>query len=198
MAPRAPLTAASLARAGAELADEVGFDALTPAALARRVGVRPPSLYAHVRDADDLRARVAGLALAELADAVAERLAGVSGRDALAAVADAQRDYARAHPGRWQATRHRVDHATALAGAGPRLAGLMRAVLRGYGLAEPDTTHAVRLLGATVAGFVDLEAAGGFAHSGPDLPDADASWAWTLDALHGALTRPLPETGDAP
>ncbi len=91
-------------------------------------------------------------------------------RDALAAVADAHRDYARAHPGRWQATRHRVDHATALAGAGPRLAGLMRAVLRGYGLAEPDTTHAVRLLGATVAGFVDLEAAGGFAHSGPTSP----------------------------
>ncbi|WP_299052182.1 TetR/AcrR family transcriptional regulator [uncultured Nocardioides sp.] len=185
MTPRPRLTPDTLVRAGAELADELGFAHLTPSSLARRVGVRPPSLYAHLAGADDLRARVAVLALGELTEAATTAAAGLAGRDALAAVAAAHRDYARAHPGRWDAARHPLDDATAAASAGPRMAGLMRAVLRGYGLDEPDATHAVRLLGAVVHGFVTLEAAGGFAHS---APDATTSWEWVLDSLDRLLT----------
>jgi hypothetical protein len=63
---------------------------------------------------------------------------------------------------------------------------MMRAILRGYDLAEPDQTDAVRFMGATFHGFVSLELAGGFSHT---PREADASWAWALDALDLALTN---------
>ena len=77
---RAGLTTERLTRAGAELADEVGFDQVTVSALARRFDVKVASLYSHVKSSQDLRTRIALLALAELADRAAEALAGRAGR----------------------------------------------------------------------------------------------------------------------
>lgn len=186
--PRAGLSPQRLAEAGAELADEVGFAHVTPSALARRLGVSVPSLYAHVAGAQDLRTRICLHALDELAERTADAVAGRSGRDALAALGQAYRDFAHRHPGRWQATLLNIDPQTAAASAGPRLARLSRAVLHGYGLAGADETHAVRLVGSTLRGFVDLEAAGGFDHS---PPDPGTSWSWCVDALD-ALLRAWP------
>ncbi|NEE53941.1 TetR family transcriptional regulator, partial [Streptomyces sp. SID8455] len=44
-------------RAGAELADEIGFEQVTPSALARQLGVRTASLYSHVKNAHDLKTK---------------------------------------------------------------------------------------------------------------------------------------------
>lgn len=136
--PRAGLTADRLAEVAADRADEVGVDALSLSALARHFGVAVPSLYAHVRSLRDLQVRVALLALEESADLVAAALAGVSGRDALAAVGGVWRTYAREHPGRYAATRLPLDAATAAASAGPRHADLARASLRDYALPDAD------------------------------------------------------------
>ncbi|MGW0084631.1 TetR/AcrR family transcriptional regulator [Streptomyces sp. NPDC003393] len=181
---RAGLTTERLVRAGADLADEVGFDQVTVSALARRFDVKVASLYSHLRNSQDLRTRIALLALEELADRAADALAGRAGRDALAAFADVHRDYAREHPGRYTAARLRLDPETAAASAGVRHAQMMRAILRGYDLPEPDQTHAVRLLGAVFHGYVSLELAGGFSHSTPDPQD---SWTWILDRLDALL-----------
>ncbi|MFD6875945.1 MULTISPECIES: TetR/AcrR family transcriptional regulator [unclassified Streptomyces] len=197
MAPQAGrvgLTTERLVRAGAELADEIGFERTTPAELARRFGIKTASLYSHVRNAHDLKSRIALLSLEELADRAADAVAGRSGKEALAAFANAYRDYALAHPGRFVAARFPLDPDTAAAGAGPRHARMTRAVLRGYGLSEPHETHAVRLLGSVFSGFVTLESAGGFSHSAPGSRE---SWTEILDALdvllRGWPTTPLTE-----
>ena len=65
---RAGLTPERLARAGAELADEVGFEQVTVSELARRFDVKVASLYSHVASSHDLKTRIALLALEELAD----------------------------------------------------------------------------------------------------------------------------------
>ncbi|MFF5533618.1 TetR/AcrR family transcriptional regulator [Streptomyces cinerochromogenes] len=181
---RAGLTTERLVHAGAELADEVGFEQVTVSALARRFDVKVASLYSHLRNSQDLKTRIALLALEELADRAAEALAGRSGKDALGAFAHVYRDYARAHPGRYTAARHPLEPATAAGSAGVRIAQLTRAVLRGYDLTEPDQTHAVRLLGSVFHGYVSLEAAGGFSHS---APDSQESWSRILDALDSLL-----------
>ena len=186
---RAGLTPDRLTRAGAELADEVGFEHVTVSAVARRFDVKVASLYSHVRGTDDLRTRIALLALEELADRGDAALAGRAGRDALLALGDVYRDYAHEHPGRYDAARLRLDPATAAASAGPRHAAMSRAVLRGYDLTEPDQTHAVRLLGSVFHGYVSLELAGGFDHS---TPDAQASWTRILDALDTLLKNWTP------
>jgi len=183
--PRAGLNAAVLTLAAAELADEEGLAGVTLAALARRLEVKAPSLYAHIAGNQDLKQRVAVLALAETADRVGEAVAGLSGRDAIEALGRAYRDYAAAHPGRHQATSLPLDDQVARGSAGPRHARLARAVLRSYALPEPGETHAVRLLGATVRGWTELEQAGGFARSDPD---AEESWERAVDGLDQIFT----------
>ncbi|MEU6607786.1 WHG domain-containing protein [Streptomyces shenzhenensis] len=181
---RAGLTPERLTRAGAELADEVGFDQVTVSALARRFDVKVASLYSHVKSSQDLKTRIALLALEELADRAAEALAGRAGKDALTALADVYRDYAREHPGRYAAAQLRLDSETAAASAGVRHARMTRALLRGYDLTEPDQTHAVRLLGSVFHGYVSLELGGGFSHS---APDTEETWTRVLDALDALL-----------
>ncbi|MEU2282177.1 WHG domain-containing protein [Streptomyces sp. NPDC013178] len=181
---RAGLTPERLARAGAELADEVGFDQVTVSALARRFDVKVASLYSHVRNSQDLKTKIALLALEELADRGSAALAGRAGKDALTALANVYRDYAREHPGRYAAAQFRLEPEAAAAGAGARHSTMTRAILRGYDLTEPDQTHAVRLLGSVFHGYVSLELAGGFSHS---APDSQESWTRILDALDATL-----------
>jgi AcrR family transcriptional regulator len=181
---RVGLSARRLVLAGAQLADEAGFEQVTVSALARRFDVKVASLYSHVKGTEDLRAGVAQLALEEMADRGAAALAGRSGKEALAALGDVYRDYAREHPGRYAAARFRLDLRAAAASAGVRHADMARAVLRGYDLAEPAATHAVRLLGSVFHGYVELESSGGFAHS---APDSQESWTRIVDALDALL-----------
>ncbi|WP_406719196.1 WHG domain-containing protein [Streptomyces althioticus] len=188
MAPRVGLTTERLTQAGATLADEVGFDQVTVSELARRFDVKVASLYSHVRNSHDLKTRIALLALEELADRAADALAGRAGKDALVALANVYRDYAREHPGRYAAAQFRLDPETAAASAGVRHARMTRALLRGYDLDEPDQTHAVRLLGSVFHGYVSIEMDGGFSHS---APDTEETWSRVLDALD-ALLRTWP------
>ncbi|MFB7253658.1 TetR/AcrR family transcriptional regulator [Streptomyces nojiriensis] len=193
---RAGLTAERVTAAGAELADEVGLDRVTMSQVARRLGVKDASLYAHVRNLEDLRGRIALLAADEKTLRIAQATAGRAGKDALVAFADAWREYAHEHPGRYTATQTpiRIDPELAARAPGPRRAvELAYGMLRGYALTEPDLTDAVRLLRSTFHGFVALEAAGGFAHErSPQL-----SWIRTLDALHTLLEHwPQTREGD--
>ncbi|MGC0342909.1 TetR/AcrR family transcriptional regulator [Streptomyces sp. SLBN-8D4] len=188
---RVGLSTEKLVRAGAELADEVGFEQVTVSELARRFDVKVASLYSHVKNSLDLKTRIALFALQELADLSADAVAGRAGKDALTAFAHVYRDYAQAHPGRAAAARLRLDPETAAASAGVRLSQMMRAILRGYDLPEPDQTHAVRLLGSTFHGYASLEGAGGFSHSSPDSGE---SWTRILDALDTLLRNwPAPD-----
>ncbi|MGQ4730174.1 TetR/AcrR family transcriptional regulator [Streptomyces sp. Ju416(a)] len=194
---RAGLTAERVTVAGAELADDIGLERVTMSQVARRLGVKDASLYTHVRGLEDLRGRIALLAADEKTIRIAEATAGRAGKDALVAFADAWREYAHQHPGRYMATQSpiRIDPALAAEAPGPRRAvELTYGMLHGYGLAEPDLTDAVRLLRSTFHGFVALEAAGGFADKRPP----QQSWTRALDALHSLLEHwPPPREGDS-
>ncbi|QIJ65404.1 TetR-like C-terminal domain-containing protein [Streptomyces sp. JB150] len=193
--PRAGLTADRLVAAAVELADETGFENVTLSALARRFGVKDASLYSHVRNLRDLRARMALRAGGELIDRIAAAVAGRAGKDALTAFADAYRAYAREHPGRYAATQIRIDQSlVADSPALRRTAEITYGMLRAYGLEEPDLTDAVRLLRATFHGYCVLEAAGGFGAP----REVNASWDRAVDALHTALTHWPREEGDEP
>ncbi|MEV4172561.1 TetR/AcrR family transcriptional regulator [Nonomuraea sp. NPDC049709] len=193
---RAGLTVERVTIAGAELADEVGFEQVTMSEVARRLGVKDASLYTHVRNVEDLRGRIALLAADEKTVRIAEATAGRAGRDALVAFANAWRDYAREHPGRYTATQTpiQIDPELVAKAPGPRRAvELTYSMLRAYGLAEPDLTDAVRVLRSTFHGFVALEAAGGFAHE----RSPQQTWVRALDALHTLLEHwPPSREGD--
>ncbi len=165
--PRAGLDAEAVVAAASSLADAEGLQALTLARLAERLGVRSPSLYAHVGGLDDLRTRLAIRGARELTATLQAAAAGRARTDALEAVAHAYRAYAHAHPGAYAAIQRapsagaepNPEHAVAAA----ELVEVLVAVLRGYGLRDDDAIHAVRILRAALHGFVSLERERGFA-----------------------------------
>jgi len=181
---RAGLSADALVDAAAALADREGLEAVTLARLAADAGVRAPSLYAHVAGLDDLRRRLAIRGARELTVALREAATGRAGRDALRAVAAAQRDYARRHPGRYLAAQRAParDDAEALAVAGEAV-DVLTAALAGYGLEGDDAIHGARALRSALHGFAVLETGGGF---GIKL-DLDESFDRLVDVLDEGL-----------
>lgn len=169
---------------GTAIADERGLEAVTIAAVAAELGVRPPSLYNHVRSRAALHGAIGARALEELAAAMGAASAGLAGGDALAAIATAQRDLALRHPGAYAATRRVVGvDDERFEAAAARVLELLLAALRGYGLQNDDAIHAARAVRSAVHGFVSLELAGDFA-----MPQAvDASFAWMIRALAAGL-----------
>ncbi len=181
--PRAGLSADAVVAAAAELADERGLQNVTLALLASRLGVRAPSLYAHVRGLEDLRGRLAARGAEQLVDALSTAAAGRSGRQALAAVAGAYRDYARARPGSYEALQRLPGEDPRAAEAAGRAVAVVLAVLAGYGLERDASLHAARAVRSALHGFVSLEAAHGFG-----LPlDIEESFAALVELLDRGL-----------
>jgi AcrR family transcriptional regulator len=182
--PRAGLNRERVVDEATAVADAVGFDRLSLAAVAERTGVRLPSLYKHIESLDGLRRDVAVRALEELAAALAPAVADRSGADGLRAMAGAYRDYARTHPGRYAATvRAPLPGDEAHAAAAEAVLRVVNAVLDGYGVDGDDAVDAARTLRAALHGFVVLEASGGFG-----LPrDVDRSFDRLVAALDTAL-----------
>lgn len=183
--PRAGLTGDEVVASAAGLADEIGFQAVTMGLLAGRLGVRAPSLYKHVDGLADVQHRLATLAMTELGEVIRDAVQGKAGCDALAALLTALRGYVAAHPGRYMATTGAEiggpDDPLQIAGA--RVIGSIAAVLRGYGIAEDEMTHAIRTIRSTMHGFAILEASHGFQWDA----DPDESFEWMIHFIDRGL-----------
>jgi len=182
--PRAGLNRARVVEEAADLADRVGYDRLTLAAVAERCGVRLPSLYKHVKGIDDLRGLLATRAVRELADELGRSAVGRAGADALGAMAGRYRDYAHRHPGGYAASLRAPDpEAEGLRAAAASVLEVVFAILAGYGITGMDAVDATRMVRSALHGFVSLDAAGGFG-----LPqDLDRSFARLIGGLDAAL-----------
>lgn len=178
--PRAGLTKERVIELAAAVADEVGIEHLTLAAVARRCGVSLPGLYKHVDGLEDVKRDIGLRAVRELTAMLAAAAVGVSGRDALTEFARAYRAYARLHPGSYDAILRAPapgDDEYAAAGAGA--VAVIASALKGYRLEGTALIHAIRILRATLHGIVSLETAGGFG-----LPESvDDTYAHLIEAL---------------
>lgn len=161
--PRAGLDTEAVVNAAAELADADGLDAVSMTALAGRLGIRTPSLYAHVDGAADLRRRLAARGARELAAATGAATSGRARATALRALADTYRDFALSHPGTYVAMQRAPDEDSGEDAAAAReLIEVILAALSGYELADAAQVHGVRLVRAALHGFVSLEQLEGF------------------------------------
>jgi AcrR family transcriptional regulator len=165
------------------VADEVGLERLTLAAVAQRFGVSVPSLYKHVKGLDGLNRDLSVHAVRELHEALAKVAVGRSGRDALHAIAAAYRAYAHAHPGLVAAAvRAPAPDDTEHLDVAAEIIGMLAAALGEYRLSDTDMIDAIRMLRAAMHGFVTLETGGGFG-----IPrSVDATFARMIDSLDAA------------
>ena len=161
--PRAGLSRTRVVDEAAELADEVGLEGLTLAALAERLGVRQPSLYKHLDSLAGLRRSISLQAKGELGDVLLRAAVGRSGADAITVMAGAYREWALKHPARytaaqWIAGPEDEEDTAASLGA----IQVISDVLTAYELRGDDAIDAIRAFRSTLHGFVSLEAAGSF------------------------------------
>ncbi|WP_150271696.1 TetR/AcrR family transcriptional regulator [Paenibacillus tepidiphilus] len=163
MSPRAGLDTQTLVLAAAELADSGGFEQVTLASLAARLGVRSPSLYNHISGLDGLRTLVAEYGLEELYLAMSAGLAGKKGDAAVLAMGEAYVAFAGRRPGLYAMTLRAPQQSdTALQEAGNRILQLIIGVLAEYRLGTEGELHAVRGLRSILHGFAALHSIGGF------------------------------------
>ena len=166
MSPRAGLDRAVVVEAAAVLADEEGFEKLSLARLAERLGVRKPSLYNHVAGLEGVRRELVLKGLRELGRTLSRATVGVSGEAAIFALGQAYRDFVKRRPGLYAAT---VRSYRAYAPEDPDLAAAegealetVLTVLASCGVRDEAAVHAARGLRAVSHGFATLEAGGGF------------------------------------
>jgi AcrR family transcriptional regulator len=164
MARKRGITVEDVIEAASEVADAEGLSGVTLAAVAKRVGVRSPSLYAHVDGLDDVRRLLALRAAGELEGTLRRAVRGVEGAEALRALAHAYRRFARRRPGLYAAVQRAVRpgeddelYAALAAAVGPLIDALLEA-----GVSATDLIHMGRAIRSALHGFVELEQASGF------------------------------------
>lgn len=146
------------------LADENGrFTDLSLTTLAKAFNVRPPSLYNHIANLDDLHHGMAIALLHEILRDLRSAALGEVGSAALHAMAHAYRAFVRRHPGSYPLIiRAPEPDETELVALSAELGQLMQLVMASIGLHDSEAIHAIRGFRATVHGFATLETADGF------------------------------------
>lgn len=166
MSPRAGLDRAVVVEAAAVLADEEGFEELSLARLAGRLGVRKPSLYNHVAGLEGIRRELVLVGMRELGRALSRATVGVSGEAAILALGQAYRDFVKERPGLYAATvrsyRTYAPGDPDLQAAESEALETVLTVLASCGIRDEGAVHAARGLRAVAHGFATLEASGGF------------------------------------
>src|SRR5437588_6888257 len=161
MSHRVGLDQATVVEAAAKLVDEEGLAQLSLGRLAERLGIRTPSLYNHVAGLPGLKHDLALYCLRDLLGRITQATIGKSRAEAIVALADAYRAYARETPGRYALTLQAPDPGDReLQAVAQQIVDVVRAVLAPYRLSEEEAIHAIRSLRSIVHGFISLEVAG--------------------------------------
>jgi AcrR family transcriptional regulator len=183
MGRRAGITSGDIAQVAATIADRDGLAAATLTAVAEELGIKTPSLYNHVQGVAGLRRLLAMRGSRLLLEEFLEASDGLSGAEALRAIAVADRRFAIEHPGLYDsflpAPKPGEDDELYDAMAEPVF--LVAHILLDLGIPQGEAIHLIRALRALLHGFLDLEARDGFG-----LPvDVDESF----DAAVGLIVR---------
>jgi AcrR family transcriptional regulator len=186
MSPRIGLDLQTILQAAIEIADQDGVGAVTLATLAKKLTIRPPSLYNHIDGLPGLRKKLAVHGLNEVYNKLAQAAIGKSKDEAVHAMADAYVKFVRAHPGLYELTIGITDlDEEEIHLAGKKIVDLIIQVLNGYGLKEEEALHAVRGIRSILHGFSSLEQKGGFG-----LPlDLDVSLHLLIDSFLAGIDK---------
>ncbi len=163
MSTIAGLDLMTILHAATEIADSEGLEEVTLAALAKKLGVRSPSLYNHIDGLPGLRMKLTLYGLEQLNEVLTQAAIGRSGNDAIRAIAIAYISFARAHPGLYTATLSApAPEEEELQIAAEKIVRLTTRVMQHYGLEKEKALHAVRVFRSMLHGFASLEQSNGF------------------------------------
>ncbi|MFX3632117.1 MAG: WHG domain-containing protein [Candidatus Pristimantibacillus sp.] len=164
MSPRIGLDLHTILQSAAEIADEKGLNEVTLASLSQKLGIRSPSLYNHVDGLSGLKLKLAFHGLKNLYEKLMRAAVGRSGDEAVLSVGRAYIEFARLHPGLYEATlssQHGSEDAD-LNMVSEEIVQLMIDIMQAYNVEKDIAIHMVRGLRSILHGFASLERVGGF------------------------------------
>jgi len=191
LARKVGVTQEQVVAVAAAIADRDGLESVILARVAQDLGVRSPSLYAHVDGLAGLRRQLNKAASRALAAAFAEAAAGAEHDepvDQLRAIGRAYRAFAHQHSGLYAALlpAPRPDDDPEAAAAAADALVEVTAVLARLDIPADRRVDVVRAIRALLHGFVDLELRGGFGLHDPVDPSFEAA----LDLIVAAAQAP--------
>lgn len=163
--PRKGLTKEAIVDAAIELIEEKGNRAFSLNELARRLKIKPASMYNHMENMEELTGEVGYRIAGMIKQAELSAIADKRGDKALFALCDAYRTFAQKHMDLYKVIMgmQKDKNACTQAACGEMIDPLLR-VLSDYAISEPERMHWQRILRAMMHGFITHEYAGGFCH----------------------------------
>ena len=161
--PRQGLTTETVVGAAALLTEEIGCENLTLHKLAKRLNIKPASLYTHISGIEQLYVLLCELALKQLGTAMMDAVRGKKRGEAIRAMSAAYRDYAKQNPemyGKTMKVPH--SHSEQLVNAGKRVKAVLFELLSQYTADQSEIIFFSRYYHSILHGFISLERAGFF------------------------------------
>ena len=185
--PKTALDKNTIMMAAAELANEHGSEYITLAMLAKKLNIKPPSLYNHFDGLPGIKREMAIFSLDKLYISLADEAEfKASGDETVLALSRAYLAFARTNPGLYEFALSAPDPADELVhAAGKRIVELVVSAIGPFALSEKEAIHAVRSLRSLMHGFASLEHKGGF---GMPL-DVDESYQFAVTAFITGLKK---------
>lgn len=184
---RKGLTREVIMEAAEDLIKNRGYESFSLNELARYLGVKPASLYNHVKSAEEIYTEVGLRAINGMSTAMNNAMVGKMQDDAIKALAISYRAYARNNPGLYKVImalpmiKDRVlDEAT------PEIMQPIMQALSVYNLTEKQTVHWQRILRSIMHGFVSQEESGYFRHSAVNV---DESYLFSVDSVIAGIHK---------
>ena len=185
--PKIALDKNTIMIAAAELANEYGCENITLAILAKKLNIKPPSLYNHFDGLPGIKREMAIFSLEKLFNSLVNEAEGKpQGEEAVTALSQAYLTFARRNPGLYEFALSAPDPADERVHvAGKKIVELVVSAIRPFELSEEEAIHAVRGLRSLMHGFASLEQRGGF---GMPL-DLDESYQLAVTAFITGLKK---------
>ena len=145
------------------LADEAGFFHFTLKQVSDGLKIKPPSLYNHIKNLEDIREHLTWKAFTELNRELKDAVIAVDGQSALRNFSKTCREFAKKKPGLYQAMLPTfVTMSERIRDAAMEQLHVLLQILKSAGIPEKDLVHVARSLRSSLHGFIDLESKSGF------------------------------------
>lgn len=163
------------------IADQQGLDNVTLKNIANELNVKPPSLYNHIKNFDDILLRSANKSLNNLYESLIKSIIGLEKDQALLALSNEYRTFFKSYPGQYSLIQrvnlwNKNKFSTSKS---DRILKLLEKILSRYDIKDTETINFIRVWRSYMHGFLLLETNNGF---GLDL-DVNGSFIYGLEIL---------------
>lgn len=155
--PRQGLTKEIIILKAVEIINQKGYTKLTFAVLSKELNVKPPAMFKHFMNIEDLKSSLTLAAINGLKICLKDALVGVSGEKALISLCNTYRNFARDNKGLYKAMQPIYFKDKNVILAANDLMILIISILKEFDLNEGSYIHLVRLIRSSLHGFVVLE-----------------------------------------